>query len=162
MTILTTDKMKEITALTSSVDTDLIQPFIEIAEEFHIKSVLGDSFYNHLLIKIKDDNLNTDERRLVDNYIVPCASFATWYEASIHLYTKTVAKGVVHKYSDNSEVIESDTFKLYRQDIYDKFVMYRNRLLKFLRNNPTMFSEYTDDKRTIKKSNSTGFFLNFK
>jgi hypothetical protein len=162
MTILTPDKMKDITALSSAVDVNLLQPFIEIAEEFHLKEVLTEDFYDEIVESIESNTLSGDTKVLVDKYVIPCIGYYAWYESSPHLYVKSEAKGLVNKFSDNSTAIDSVAFKAYKQSIYDKALMYRNRLQKYLNDYQGLFPTYQRNCGINNtKSNSTGFFMKF-
>ena len=150
-TILTTTKMKDITFISNNIDNKYLLSFIEMAETFHVQPLMGD-LYEDILIKIDDDNLTADDIKFLDRYVYPCIAYYALYEAAPHLHFKTENKGLVKKFSDNSDNIDSAEFKIYRQSVLDKAVMYANRLRKIL-----------DDRDVCrpKTNNSTGFFLNF-
>lgn len=152
-TILTTNKLKEITAISNAVDVNNLLPFISIAELFHVKPILGDELFEEIVLGIEDNNLSADLTKLVNTYVIPTSAFYTWYEAAPHLWLKTEAKGVVKKFSDNSSSIEGNDFKIYRQSIYDKAIHYSNLLRKEVQKK---------DECRVKTANQTGFFLNFR
>jgi hypothetical protein len=160
-TILTTDKLKEMTAISAAVDVNLLQPFIEIAEEFYVKPVLGEDFYNDIVDSIEDGTLSGDILTLVNNYVYGTIAYYSWYEGLPMLYIRVEAKGLVKKFSDNSNAIDSNDFKLLRQSILDKCVMLKTRLEKYLYNNKELFPLYEKTCEPQGRSNSTGFFLKF-
>lgn len=160
MNILTCEKLKEITSISKSLDCSLIEPFIEIAEEFHIKPILGDELYEVILNKIETDTLEDEYLILVNKHLNFAISYYAWYEASPHLLMRTEAKGIVIKDSEQSNGITTSMLKEYRQSILDKGIMYKNSLKKFLIKNKDVIIEYTDYSNYTNKS-SQGFFLAF-
>ena len=160
MNILTCDKLKEITSISKGLDCSLIEPFISIAEEFHIKPILGDELYEVILNKIELNNLDNEYLILVNKHLNFAISYYAWYEASPHLLMRTEAKGIVIKDSEQSNGITTSMLKEYRQSIIDKAIMYKNSLKKFLIKNKDVIIEYKDYNNYTNKS-SQGFFLDF-
>ena len=160
MNILTRDKLKEITSISKGLDCSLIEPFISIAEEFHIKPILGDELYEVILNKIELDELDDEYKILVNKHLNFAISYYAWYEASPHLLMRTEAKGIVIKDSEQSNGITTSMLKEYRQSIIDKAIMYKNSLKKFLIKNKDVIIEYKDYNNYTNKS-SQGFFLDF-
>ena len=160
MNILTCDKLKEITSISKGLDCSLIEPFISIAEEFHIKPILGDELYEVILNKIEMNNLDNEYLILVNKHLNFAISYYAWYEASPHLLMRTEAKGIVIKDSEQSNGITTSMLKEYRQSIIDKAIMYKNSLKKFLIKNKDVIIEYKDYNNYTNKS-SQGFFLDF-
>lgn len=160
MNILTTNKLKELTTISNALDIDALTPFIDVAETFHIKPVLSEAFYEDILIKIEDGEVTEELNTFLESYVYPSIAYYAWYEASPTLWMKTENKGIVNKFSDNSNSIDANSFKIYRQSIYDKAVMYSNRMNDYLRNNPTKFDVYAKHCN-IKRKNQTGIYLGF-
>lgn len=160
MNILTCDKLKEITSISKGLDCSLIEPFVSIAEEFHIKPILGDELYEVILNKIELNELDNEYLILVNKHLNYAISYYAWYEASPHLLMRTEAKGIVIKDSEQSNGITTSMLKEYRQSILDKAIMYKNSLKKFLIKNKDVIIEYTDNSKYTNKS-SQGFFLGF-
>lgn len=161
MNILTCDKLKEITSISKGLDCSLIEPFISIAEEFHIKPILGDELYEVILNKIELNELEDEYLILVNKYLNFAISYYAWYEASPHLLMRTEAKGIVIKNSEQSDGITTSMLKEYRQSILDKAIMYKNSLKKFLIKNKNVIIEYTDYSDNYTNKSSQGFFLGF-
>lgn len=152
-TILTVDRLKENTNISNAVDIKQLTPYISIVEEFHLIPIIGDEMYSKIIYNIEENTLEGELEELVNKYIIPFVSFYTWYEASTFLYIKTENKGLVKKFSDNSNSLDSYDFKMYRQSILDKAIMYKSLLQNKLRKD-----NITNPK---KSSNSSGIFLGF-
>jgi hypothetical protein len=159
--ILTVDKMKELTAISQAVDVNLLTPFINIAEEFYVKPVLTDDFYDSIVDDIEEGTLSGDTLSLVNTYVIPLCAYYSWYEGLPMLYIRVEAKGLVKKFSDNSNSIDSNDFKLLRQSILDKCVMLKTRLEKYLYENRSKFPLYANSCEPMGRTNSSGFFLKF-
>lgn len=152
MTILTTDKLIELTSISDAVNADTLLPFIEMAETFHIEPIMGD-MYETYLNKIYDNNLDDNDEKFLKKYVYKAIAYFAWYEAAPHLYIQSEKKGIVKKFSDNSNSIDSNDFKIYRQSIFDKAVKYANIL--------TIQIEKDSCEENVRTKNSGGFFLNF-
>lgn len=161
MTILTESKLKEMTAISNAVDYKNLEPFVEIAEEFYLKPVLGSEYYDSILDDIENNELIDDDLKLVNEYVLPVIAYYSWYESAPFIYMKTENKGLVKKFSDNSNSIDSQDFKMYRQSILDKAVMYSNRLKRHLYDNKAFYPKHKVSSDSMGKSNSAGFFLNY-
>lgn len=149
--ILTPERLKEITSISDAIDVKQLTPYIQIVEEFHLLPVIGEELYATIINGIENGDLDAENESLMNKYIIPFIAYYSWYEAATFLYIKTENKGLVKKFSDNSNSLDSYDFKMYRQAILDKAIMYKSLLQK-------QISVACNPKNS---SNSSGFFLNF-
>lgn len=163
-TYLTEDKLKEMTVITKNVSDEYLTPFIETSEEMHVVPILGTALDTQLKSEIEQGSISGSNETLWVNYINPMSAWYTFYEASPFLSIKAFNKGLVKQTSDNSDSIDRDELRDYRQSILDKAVFYRNRLIDYLTENRTTYPLWRSndggaDCSDIKKSNSTGFYI---
>ena len=157
---LTTNALKNLTAISANVDVSLLENFIPISESMSIDPILGLALSTEIRTQIDADTISAANQNLLDNYILPASAWSTFLEASTFLFMRTEAKGITKKYSDNSQAIDIKEFSLYKQSIMDKKTFYCSRLIDFLELNKTSYPLYrSDDRDKPRKSNSSGIFL---
>jgi hypothetical protein len=64
-----TDDLRKNTILGGSVDTDKFIQFVKIAQEIHITNYLGSKLYERLQAGIVANDLTTDEKTLLNEYV---------------------------------------------------------------------------------------------
>lgn len=68
--------------------------FIEVAQEQHLRPVLGNDFYDEIVKQNNDDNLSVDNKLLLDDFIKDALAFYVKFEALDDLSFNTTSKGV--------------------------------------------------------------------
>lgn len=159
--------IKDRTGLHNNVDEKLIHPEILTAQDMYILPVLGSTLYNRLQDGIENDNLNTAENKLLDEYVVPTLVYFVMSELPMGLSFQFYTKGLIRKTDANQT--EPDI-----QDILDvaaryksRAEFYRQRTLKYLKaetsNNTypqyTVFDNRYDTIYPDQQSYTTTFWL---
>ncbi len=141
-TILTIEKLKEIAPITSALgnQVDLLIPFIDFAETAHIKEdLLGEALYSQLISNIEAGVWSGSNQTLCETYLYNLSAWYSFYEASPFIAYRAEAKGLTKKFSDNSQPLDRDEIKDFKQSIYDKALFWRNATIKYLTNNKTLY-----------------------
>lgn len=141
-TYLTVDKLKEYTPITASVDVTLLDVWIPVAETMHIVPVLGDALDSALKTELETYGTLTGNNATLLAYIQNCSAWYTFLEASSFIRTKFNNKSATQQYSDNSQVAPLEDFKVLRQEILDKAMFFRNKLIDYLDDNKSLFLLY--------------------
>lgn len=68
--------------------------FIEVAQLQHIRPVLGDDFYDEIVLQNNNDSLTTDNKKLVDDFLKDTLAFYVKFEALEDISFNTTSKGV--------------------------------------------------------------------
>ena len=68
--------------------------FIEVAQEQHIRPVLGDDFYDEIVKQNNDNNLSVDNKKLLDDFIKDALAFYVKFEVLDDISFNTTSKGV--------------------------------------------------------------------
>lgn len=68
--------------------------FIEVAQEQHIRPVLGEKFYDEIVKQNNDGNLTVDNKNLVDNFLKEALTFYVKFEVMEDISFNTTSKGV--------------------------------------------------------------------
>ena len=66
---ITEQLFKERTGASNAIDGKQLFPMIKVAQDIYIQPTLGSTLYNRLQTGIDDNDLNNDEKTLIDNYI---------------------------------------------------------------------------------------------
>ena len=139
-------RLKKDTALGGSVDDNLIMPYILLAQDMNILPVLGTDLYEALKTKIQGSSLSGDYKILMETYIQP---------ALVQFAFSTLAPYLRLRFSNNSVVVMGateqsssatyDDIKPLMDTATDAAEFYRQRLIDYLRNNSSSFTEYTSN-----------------
>jgi hypothetical protein len=125
---ISTEYLKQNTALQENVDDTLVTPYIIKAQDTHIQSILGTNYYNHLKDAVKTNTLTTRETTLLREFIQPAVSEWTFYEVIPHLNYKATNKAVSTQNSEYSNPSSLDEIKYLRNSVRDMAEFYTKRL----------------------------------
>lgn len=158
ITYNTVESLKNQTSISQNVDPNSLLPYLQSGEMMHVLPIIGQALDSQLKQELISNTLSGDNYTLVYEYIQPVSSYASWYDASTFLNVKTTAKGLVQQSSDNSQNIDFELFKHYRQSIQDKLTFFERRLEEYLNTNASLFPQYRSDNNcsTIHNHFSSG------
>lgn len=139
---ISTEYLKENTAIEQNVDDSKLTPYIIKAQEIHIQKILGSSFYDHISSAVENNTLTTAEDNLIRNYIQRATAEYAFYEAYPFITIKSTNKSTVKQNSDNSTPIELSELKYMRSAILDMAQFYTARLSKYLCDHQEDFPQY--------------------
>ena len=142
------DDLKRVTVISDNVDVSLLLPFIETAQEKHIRRTVGETLYDKLLTQKNTNTLTVANELLIDDFIKQSLSQWTFYEALPFLRIRISAKGIVTKSSENTTAVSADDIGLLRREIKSNAEMYDNQLLEFLRDedNTDNYPDFRDEE----------------
>ncbi len=162
-TYLTVETLKEYTPIVNSVDVTLLDVWIPVAETMHIIPVLGDALDTALKTELETYGTLTGNNLTLLKYIQNASAWYSFLESSSFIRTKFTNKSATQQFSDNSQVAPLDDFKQIRQEILDKAMFYRNRLIDYLDDNKSLFPLYRSDDEDCNgsgnKEYSSGIWL---
>ena len=134
--------IKDRTGLHANVDEKLVLPEIKTAQDMYILPTLGSTLYNRLQAGITASNLTANEVILLNNYIADCLIYYVMSELPMGLSYQFYNKGLLRKSGDNTENPSMqdliDVANRYRA----RAEFYRQRMIKYLKQNNTLYSEY--------------------
>ena len=139
-------RLKKDTALGGSVDDNLIMPYILLAQDMNILPVLGTDLYDKLKSDVQGGSLTGAYKTLVETYIQP---------ALVQFAFSTLAPYLRLRFSNNSVVVMGateqsssasyDDLRPVMETAENAAEFYRQRLIDYLKNNSSSFSEYTSN-----------------
>jgi hypothetical protein len=134
--------IKDRTAIHGNIDSQLLYPDIKVAQDMYIHPILGTALYDKLLSDINGVGPTGVYKTLLDNYIVDALIYYTLSELPATLSYQFWNKGIVRKQGENTELPSMseliDISNRYKQ----RAEWYANRLMKYLKENSTLFTEY--------------------
>lgn len=147
MNLITAKEVKLLTSIENNVSDDTIFPLIEIAQEAHIKPILGETLYNKMII---NPNAYPD---LYEKLKKPLAFWVFW-EYLPFSYIKITNKGLVKRTSDHSETLAADEFRMMRNEVREFAKMLTNSLIQYLEKSNISAYKKQIEGGTVQKNNS--------
>lgn len=140
--------LKNNSPINLNVEQSLLNLAINEGQEQHIQMALGSKLYQKILDIVVDGTIKTDPnmsdyKTLLDNYIAPALIYWSLVECLNYVRYKIMNKGVQVQNSDNSNTPELEEIKYFQQAITNKAEFKQQRLIDYLIENSTLFSEYT-------------------
>lgn len=145
MGMIDTEYLKENTPILGYVNADELVNFIKPAQDVHIADLLGTRLYEHLMDGINSKTattLNTDEKNLIWDHIQPALQYWTIYEYILWANYKLTNKALSKQNSDNSEPSDLTEVNALKSNVMNWAEYYSNRIVDYLKDNTTKFSEY--------------------
>lgn len=130
------------TQISNNVDAELLVPHIIIAQDMYITSILGEALSTELLDQIEAGSISGHNYTLWQEYIIPAASYYTWYSAAPFMAFKTHRSGIIRQTTDNSESTSMEEFSYYVKRVEKTAIHYATRLETYLHDNADNFPLY--------------------
>ena len=135
--------LKQATALTKNIDANEIVPFITVASDTWMQSILGSYFYDHLLLAYNAQTLTADEEILVSK-MKPAIAWRATSDCVVELTYQIKNKGIQKQSGDNSESVDLTETGFVKTHYENKAEFYESFLVDYLRTNKAKFPEFID------------------
>lgn len=156
---ISVDYLKKNTVIQQNTDERILEPFILSAQDTHVQTALGTTFYNRLKSGVTANNLTQLEEDFMRQYIQPCLAQWTFYECFPYINYKISNKAVSKESSEFSAPAELDEIKYMRNSIRDLAEFYTKRLNIYLCDYGYLFPEYNNpDAKENLPHNSKSYF----
>jgi hypothetical protein len=139
---LTEQTFKERTGASNAIDGKQLFPMIKVAGDMFIQPVLGSTLYKRLQEGVEDDNLSVNEKTLIDDYITDALIWFTMSMLPMSMGYQLFSKGFLQKTSEESTPPSRADLELIEQKYKSMAEFYNSRLISFLQENYTLYSEY--------------------
>lgn len=139
---ISVDTIKDRTGLHNNVDEKLIKPEIKTAQDMYILPALGSTLYNRIQVGITANNLTASEITLLDDYVVDTLVNYVLSELPQGMSFQFYNKGLLRKQGDNSEYPSMQDMIDISNRYKSRAEYYKQRLIKFLRQNSTTYPLY--------------------
>ena len=139
---ISVQSIKDRTGLHANVDEKLVLPEIKTAQDMYIMPALGSTLYNKLQSAIIGSSLNGNETSLLNNYITDCLVYYVMSELPMGLSYQFYNKGLIRKTGENQESPSMQDMIDVANRYRTRAEFYKQRLIKYLRQNNTLYPEY--------------------
>ena len=158
--LISEQRVKQWTNLDDNVRVNEITPFIIQAQDIYLQDRLGTKFYDRLKKGVFNDDLTTDEEKVLNEYVGPMLAHYSLYMMMPGLKYKLVDKGVVSGASEETTPTTLDELRYLRQATLDTAEFYDARLKEYLCDQPSgTFPEYSQPGADgMRPNNETPYF----
>ena len=152
------ETIKNSTTINGNVDVELLLPYIKVSQDIHVQQLLGTNLYEKIEADITGGTLTGNYKILVDEYIQPVLVHYSLYECMPFLSYKIMNKDIVRKISETSTPASLEDIKYMRNIIVNTAQFYAERLVEYLRNNTSLFIEYSNNTGADMSPTSEAYF----
>ena len=135
--------LKRDTALGSTVDDNLLQPYIRIAQDRWILNALGTKLDNALKAKVDADSVAGVYKVLLEDYIQPALVQLTFAEVAYVVRLRFSNNSVITNSSEQGQPSGMSDIRRVVEQSTEIGMFYRERLIEYLTFNASSFPEYT-------------------
>ena len=142
--LISSDTLKRTTTISQSVDDNLIHPVVLMAQDKYILPVLGTDLFE----KLKEDVEGTpsgDYATLLKDYVQKCLCQFTLALLYPVLRLRASRHSVVQMDNEQGTSASYDEIQPLISSALDMGEFYRERLIDYLQNNSSLFSEYSSN-----------------
>jgi hypothetical protein len=166
---ITTEQLQSIAAISDSVETKFLIPFISTAQAMTTELILGIALSTEISNQLISGTTSTANQLLINDYILPQLAYATWSQASPFLGIKAYKKSLVKPVDPNSEALTLDEMRFYKANIDNMSNFYKERLYKFLEDDAQLatpvyplYRSTADNEFRSTGSPTSGFYMKTK
>lgn len=139
---ITEQLFKERTGASNAIDGKQLRPMIKVAQDIYIQPTLGSTLYNRLETGIDDDDLNNDEKTLIDDYITDALIWFTMSMLPMTMGYQLFSKGFLQKTAEEGNAPSRSDLELLEAKYKSMAEFYNKRLIKYLQENYELYDEY--------------------
>lgn len=136
------NSLKKIGYVNRNVEDNILATVLTRAQDVMLEPVIGTSLFKRLLQGVKNNDLNSNERFLLNEYVskflVACVDMRSINALTYEIRSKTAGKA-------RDEHIEPVTIPenvLFSDDLRQDIEVYRQRLIGYLKDNCELFPQY--------------------
>lgn len=164
--LINADQLKELGLINSNVEDSILSPIIKRVQKRQVKHLLGSSLYNRIIEGINADDLNADEKFLMDEYVIPLMVVCCDYKA-VNATAYQIKNKATGTSSDEAiQVIMKSDKSDFKNDIAGDVEVAKNDLIGYLMDNSLLYPEYNNAECSYElrlpqknKENSVNFRL---
>ena len=137
--------LKRDTALGSTVDDNLLQPYIRIAQDRWILNALGTQLDTYLKEQIDADTVTGAYQTLLEDYIQPALVQLSFVEVAYVVRLKFANNSVIVNSSEQGQAASMSDIRKVVEQSTEIGMFYRERLIEYLSFNSSSFPQYTQN-----------------
>jgi len=158
--LISEQRVKQLTNLDDNVRVEEVTPFIIQSQDLYLQDRIGTKFFDRLKDGVIADDLTTEEKALLNDYIAPMLAHFSVYLMLPGLKYKLVEKGILSGQSEETGATSLDELKYLRQSVLDTAEFYDERLRERLCDVPSgTFPEYSSPgSQGMEPNNDKAYF----
>tara|TARA_R110000824_G_scaffold51729_7_gene144046 strand:+ start:172 stop:681 length:510 start_codon:yes stop_codon:yes gene_type:complete len=137
---LSVDYLRDNTVINGDVDSELLEPYILMAQNIHMEACLGTKIYKDLIDTIAA--LSVNNKILMDDYIQPALLQWSLYESLPFINYRLTNKAISTKSSDNSDPVSLDELHYLREAVKNAAEYLSERITVHLKANTDIYPLY--------------------
>ena len=138
-------RVKRDTALGSTVDEDLIHPFIQIAQDRQIWPALGTRLYDKLKADVAASAVTGAYETLMQDYIQPALTQFVFVELLYVMRLRFSNNSITVADSEVGSSASTTDIKLVKEQATSIAMFYRQRMIDYICDNTDQFPEYSQN-----------------
>ena len=155
-------KLKSSTAINLNLSTDLLLPYVLQAQKLYVEPKLGTDLYQKLESLITAGTIgnvgNEAYKTLVDDYIGDMLPNWAFYHAIPFLRFKIENGNIYSKTSETGTALTTEESQSLREEISNTAQYYTERLIEYIRNNTSLFPEYSTNSGADVKADKNAYY----
>ena len=155
-------KLKSSTAINLNLSTDLLLPYVLQAQKLYVEPKLGTDLYQKLESLITAGTIgnvgNEAYKTLVDDYIGDMLPNWAFYHAIPFLRFKIENGNIYSKTSETGTALTTEESQSLREEISNTAQYYTERLIEYIRNNTSLFPEYSTNSGADISPNKSAYY----
>jgi hypothetical protein len=140
--IIDISTLKKRSYINSDVNDETLIVTLQRVQDRYLEPVLGSLLYKRLLQGVEDDDLNTAENKLIDDYIVKFVYVGCELKTSVHGNWKIRNKSVGTATDEHVNANGINEENNLNDELGKDLSFYRNRLIGFLKDNKDDYPQY--------------------
>ncbi len=155
------DYLKQNTVINGNVDDKYIVNNLRMVEDVYIHPILGSLLYDELRVQISTSGVTTLNRTLIEDYVQPTVIYFLLAEMPIDMVFKWENKAIIKRSGENSQPADLNDIRyiIERKEKVARF--YSERLINYLRANPTLYPLYAQYGATPDKMKPLDSMYNY-
>lgn len=128
----------------ANVEANLITTTLRTVQDTILEPIIGTSLFKRLLQGVEDDDLNANETKLLNDYVVKFLISSVDYHICTHVWMEIRAKGIG---TGNDQYVNSTDVKglsVLKDELAGYENVYKNRLIGYLKDNCDLFPQYKE------------------
>jgi hypothetical protein len=117
----------------ANTDTALISNnTILLSELAHLKSALGQKFYEEIKTQHNNGTLTVANQTLMDDFLTRCLCWFVRFEVINEVQSNSSSAGIVHNIDEFATIIDPAELNVYKQDTYRKAEVYLKDMIDYI------------------------------
>lgn len=130
------------TFIQSNIEDSVLAPAILRVQDTMIRPILGQRLYERLVQGVDAGDLNADEERLINDYIIEAIVVGCEIKSVVHTTKRIRNKGTGTISDEAFRPLEDQSAKVLKDELRADFEVYRQKIVCYLKDNYLLYPQY--------------------